>query len=153
MPPLISQQIGIMLHVMQQVVLLLACIDYRNKIHVTCNLLCCSIVMPHQSAWQHLYLNADSRSFMLMTGLSQDVFQKLMDTLSSRSTWSISCTGRPYSFSPSTELGIFLFYIGSTMTLKHLCLIFGMTPAVCSCSLKNADNHSLCIAQTSICKD
>ena len=125
-----------MLHFMQQVVLLLACINYWNKIRVKPNLQHCSIVMPHQSAWQHLYKNADSRSFKLMTGLLQDVFQKLMDTLSSRSTWSISCTGRTNSLSPSTELGFFLFYIGSTMSLKHLCLIFGKTPAVCSHSLK-----------------
>ncbi len=136
MPPSIHRQIAIMLHIMQQVVLLLACIDYHNKIRGKRNLLRCSIVMPDQSAWGHLYENADSHSFTLMTGLSRDVFQMLMDTLSSGSTWSIHRTGRPHSLSPSAELGLFLFYIGSTMTLKHLCLIFGTTPAVCSRSLK-----------------
>ncbi len=83
MPPLIHQQIAIMLHVMQHIVLLLACIDYRNKICVKCNLMGCSTAMPHQSAWQHLYQNANSCSCTLMTGLLQDVFQKLMETLSS----------------------------------------------------------------------
>ena len=98
----------------------------RFVLNVTCcvgNLLCCSIVMPGQSVWHHLYENADSHSFLLMTGLSRDVFQMLMDTLSSGSTWSVCCTGRPHSLSPSAELGLFLFYIDSTMTLKHLCLI------------------------------
>ncbi len=28
-------------------------------------------------------------------------------------------------------LGLFLFYLGSTMQYKHLCLIFGLTPTVC----------------------
>ena len=109
-------------------------------------------MMPDQSAWGHLYKNEDSRSFTLMTGLSQDVFQMLMDTLSSGSTWYVHRPRRPHSLSPSAELGLFLFYIGSTMTLKHLCLIFGMTPAVCSRSLKNVESNSLHIVQTSICK-
>ena len=30
------------------------------------------------------------------------------------------------------ELGMFLFFIGSTMNIKHLCLLFGTTPNVCS---------------------
>jgi len=141
MSPPIRQQIAIMLHVMQQIVLLLTCIDYRNKICVKSNLLCCSIVMPCQSAWHHLYENADSRSFTLMTGLSQGVFQKLIDALSSQSTCSSSLTGRLYSLSPSAELGLFLFYIGSTMNLKHLCLIFGKTPAVCSLSHKYVESN------------
>jgi hypothetical protein len=68
-----------MLHVMLQFVLLLACIDYHNKICGKYNLLHCSIMMPDQSAWGHLYKNADSRSFTSMTGLSRDVFQMLMD--------------------------------------------------------------------------
>ncbi len=28
-------------------------------------------------------------------------------------------------------LGLLLFYLGSTMHYKHLCLIFGLTPTVC----------------------
>ena len=136
MPSLKCQRIRILLHIMQQVVLLLACIDYRNKIRVKRNLLRSSIVMPCQSAWQHLYENADSSSFTLMTGLSRYVFQTLLHTLSSRATWPRSHTGRPHSLSPSAELGLFLFYVGSTMNLKHLCLIFGTTPAVCSRSIK-----------------
>jgi hypothetical protein len=71
---------------MQQVALLLACIEYCNKNFVKHNLLFSSIVMPCQSAWQNLYKNEDSRSFTLMTGLSRDVFQKLIDTLSCQPT-------------------------------------------------------------------
>jgi hypothetical protein len=33
---------------------------------------------------------------------------------------------------PDGYLGLVLFYMGSTMTNKHLCLIFGTTPSVCS---------------------
>jgi hypothetical protein len=111
------------------------------------NLLHCNIMFPCMatSQWQCRW-----SSFTLITGLLWRVFQSLMDILSSRSTWSICCNGRPRSLSPSAEIGFFLFYIGSTLTIKHLCLIFGTTPAVCSCSLKNVESNSPCTKQTSI---
>ncbi len=43
--------------------------------------------------------------------------------------------GRPCLLSPEGYLGLLMFYLGSTMstmTYKHLCLIFGITPTVCS---------------------
>ena len=40
--------------------------------------------------------------------------------------------GRPRLLGPDGYLGLVLFYMGSTMTNKHLCLIFGTTPSVCS---------------------
>ena len=154
MSPPIRQQIAIMLHVMKQIVLLLVCIDYCNKICVKSNLLCCSIVMPCQSAWQHLYENADSRPFTLMTGLSRGVFQKLMDNLSSQSTWSRSHTGRPYSLSHQAQSSVFFYFTLQVLWIWNICawilarlLLFAPAP------LKNVESNSLHIAQTSICKD
>ncbi len=43
--------------------------------------------------------------------------------------------GHPRLLSPEGYLGLLLFYLGSTMTCKHLCLIFGITPTVCSRSV------------------
>ena len=40
--------------------------------------------------------------------------------------------GRPCLLGPDGYLGLVLFYLGSTMNYKHLCLIFGITPSVCS---------------------
>jgi len=40
--------------------------------------------------------------------------------------------GRPCTMGPDGYLGLLLFYLGSTMNYKHLCLIFGLTPSVCS---------------------
>ncbi len=39
--------------------------------------------------------------------------------------------GRPRSLRPKGYLGLLLFYSGSTMNYKHLCMIFGVTPSVC----------------------
>jgi hypothetical protein len=33
---------------------------------------------------------------------------------------------------PTAQIGLYFFFIGSTMGIKHLCLIFGGTPSVCS---------------------
>jgi hypothetical protein len=33
---------------------------------------------------------------------------------------------------PDGYQGLLLFYLGSTMNNKHLCIIFGFTPSVCS---------------------
>ena len=40
--------------------------------------------------------------------------------------------GRPRLLRPDGYLGLVLFYFGSTMSYKHLCLIFCITPLVCS---------------------
>jgi hypothetical protein len=40
--------------------------------------------------------------------------------------------GRPPLLRPDGYLGLLLFPLGSTMNAKHLCLIFGITPFVCS---------------------
>ncbi len=39
----------------------------------------------------------------------------------------------PCLLSPEGYLGLLLFYLGSRINYKHLCLIFGITLSVCSC--------------------
>ena len=45
--------------------------------------------------------------------------------------------GRKWSLTSEGQLGLFLFYIGSTMNYKYLCLIFGVTPCACLKMLRN----------------
>ncbi len=44
--------------------------------------------------------------------------------------------GGPWSLPPDGMLGLQLCYLGSQMTIKWLCLIFGITPSPCSRILK-----------------
>jgi hypothetical protein len=44
----------------------------------------------------------------------------------------VSTSDGPPVLSPEGYLGLLLFYLGSTMTYKRLCLIFGITPTVSS---------------------
>ena len=39
--------------------------------------------------------------------------------------------GWPRLLRPEGYLGVLLFYLGTTMNYKHLCMIFGVTPLVC----------------------
>jgi hypothetical protein len=77
-----------------------------------------------------LYRHGDDSSFLNLTGLLRQAFNQLyyvlfLDEQRQR-------TGRPQLMHPTAQLGLYLFFIGRTMGNKHLCLIFGITPSVCS---------------------
>ena len=40
--------------------------------------------------------------------------------------------GRPRVLDEKDKVGLYLFYVNSTMTINNLCLIFGTTPCRCS---------------------
>jgi hypothetical protein len=67
-----------------------------------------------------------------MTGLNWHAFRCLLQYLfdDDEIVTRRRC-GRPCSLGPDGYLGLLLFYLGSTMQYKHLCLMFGLTPAVC----------------------
>jgi hypothetical protein len=45
--------------------------------------------------------------------------------------------GRPPPLAPEDQLGLILFYFGSTMTMKFLFMIFGITPSACLRTLRH----------------
>jgi hypothetical protein len=68
-----------------------------------------------------------------MIGLNQKVCRSLLQYLFDLEDIAHHCRhGRPCLFHPDGYLGLLLFNLGSTMNAKHLCLIFGITPTVCS---------------------
>jgi len=66
-----------------------------------------------------------------MTGMTRHAISLLHDVLFVGQQQRTG-QGRPKLMDPNAELGLFLFFIGSTMGYKHLCLIFDFTPTVCS---------------------
>lgn len=117
---------------LQQVLLVVLLIQYHNSIRSRSFLLREAVVDPNLSPWRKLYDHGDSNSFLHMTGLTRSAFRSLLDYL-----FDLDAIvrhrrrGRPRSLGPDGELGLLLFYLGSTMTVKHLCLIFGVVPSVC----------------------
>jgi len=88
--------------------------------------------------WNHLFHYGDPSSFLLMTGLTREAFNMLHDLLKPPGHPDLpKRKGRKWSLSSEGQLGLFLFYIGSTMNYKFLCVIFGITPNPCSRMLRN----------------
>ena len=68
-----------------------------------------------------------------MTGLTQPTFAMLLDYLFDlEDIVHRRRHGCPRLLGPEGCLGLLLFYLGSTMNYKHLCMLFGVTPSVCS---------------------
>ncbi len=115
--------------------ILLAC--YHNSIRVRTYLLWALLLPHHCLSWQKLY-NAGGKSlFLHITGLTREVFDALLHVIIPpghvicRQRW-----GRPWLLPPDGMLGLLLCYLGSQMSNKWLCLIFGITPLPCSRILK-----------------
>jgi hypothetical protein len=93
----------------------------------------CALLMPSESPWQRLYHHGDESSFLLMTGLTRRAFRVLYASVfTDNHQQPTARRGRPELLHPTAQLGLLLFFIGSTMGIKHLCLIFGIVPSVCS---------------------
>ena len=121
-----------------EVLLLLVVIEDHNGIRIKRNLLRQALVMHSLSPWIHLYHNADDNSFFTMTGVTREVFNMLLaivypppDPSASRSR-----PRGPQSLQTHSELGMFLFFIDSTMQIKYICPLFGCTPSVGLCVLR-----------------
>jgi hypothetical protein len=68
-----------------------------------------------------------------MTGLTHRAFRSLLEYLfDADMIFPCHRCGRPCSMGPDGYLGLFLFHLGNMMSHKHLCLILGLTPSVCS---------------------
>jgi hypothetical protein len=91
-----------------------SCTDVQFLVHLS----------PHG---EKLYYHGDRSSFLLMTELTRRAFHLLLNTFTdSNQQPNVPKVGRPELLDPIAQLGLSLFFIGSTMGFKHLCLIFGV---------------------------
>jgi hypothetical protein len=113
--------------------LLIILLQFHNGICEHHTLLCPELVQPCNLPWTKLYQNADPTSYLHMMGLTQHAFVMHLDYLFDLEAIANHCQGRwRCSLGPEGCLGLLLFYLGSTMQYKHLCLNFGVTLPVCS---------------------
>jgi hypothetical protein len=118
---------------LHQVLIIILLLLYHNSL---CNhhyLHRLAILEPQRSPWKKLYKNRDSKSFLHMTGLTHHAFGLLLDYLFDLEeiTSCYRCR-QPCSLDLDGYFELLLFYLGSKMQYRHLCLIFGITPSVCS---------------------
>jgi hypothetical protein len=114
------------------ILLIVLLIHFHNTIRDWHLLLRKAIVCPSKSPWRRLYDHADKASFLHVNGLNPRAFVMLMDHVFDLEALACCCCGHPCLLGPEGYLGLLLFYLGSTMNYKHLCLISGITPLVCS---------------------
>ena len=89
------------------------------------------------SPWRHLYENGEEVSFLNLTGFSREALEEMHEY--PYENVERYDAGRPRLLNTRDELGLILFYLGSTMKYSELCLIFGCTPTRCSVYI----NHQL----------
>jgi hypothetical protein len=117
------------------ILVLMAC--YHNSLRVRSYLLRSTLVPPFFLPWHILYYEGDSSSFLHVTGLTRVAFDSLLHVvIPPGHSMHRGCRGRPWLLPPDGMLGLLLCYLGSQMTIKWLCLIFGITPLPCSRILK-----------------
>jgi hypothetical protein len=117
---------------LNRILLLILLLQFYNSIRNRHYLLRSAIVVPREAPWRKLYKRADDTSFLHMTGLNRRAFRSLLQYLFDEDEIvPRRRRGRPRLLGPDGYLGLLLFYLGSTMNYKHLCLIFGLTPSVC----------------------
>ncbi len=111
--------------------ILLAC--YHNSIRVHSCLLRAALLPPSLLPWHKLYDKGDSSSFLHVIGLTQEAFDRLLYVvISPGHRIRRRRRGGPWSLPQDGMLGLLLCYLGSQMSNKWLCLIFGITPSPCS---------------------
>ena len=105
-------------------VLILALCVYSNSIRERTWLYREAVLHPSKSPWNHLFHYGDPSSFMLMTGLTREAFNTLHDLLKPPGHPDLpKRKGCKWSLSSEGQLGLFLFYIGSTMNY-NVCVWF-----------------------------
>ena len=98
----------------------------RNRTFLTRS----ALVSPTQSPWMHLMNHGDQQSFLELTGFTRHASVELETVLFDQPMMDRK-RGRPTFLDDRGQLGLYLFYLGSRMHMKHLCMIFGVTPSVC----------------------
>jgi hypothetical protein len=132
------------------IMLAILLIKYHNNIRDRTSLRRAAVVHPSLSPWLYLYDHRDDGSFLHLTGLTQETFGILQDIMFSpdlpdefgRCPW-----GRLKLLDNASSVGLLLFYIGSTMTYKHLGMTFGILTTQCSTYIEDM----LLLATSKLC--
>ncbi len=96
-----------------------------------------SLVHPKFSPWRRLLNFGDEGSFIEMTGLNFEAFRELVGLVATDDERARRRrVGRPKLLNVEDEIGLYLFFVNSTMRAKHLAMIFGILPNSISTTLR-----------------
>jgi len=80
----------------------------------------CALFRPAESPWMKPYHYGDASSFLTMTGMSRQAFLQFFDMLFADCHQQPNKGARSLLMDPTAQLGLYLFFVGSTMGIKHL---------------------------------
>jgi hypothetical protein len=95
------------------------------------------LIHPRFGPWRRLLNYGDEGSFIEMTGLNFDAFRDLVYMVATEDERARRRrVGRPKLLNLDDEIGLFLFFVNSTMRAKHLSMIFGILPNTISITIR-----------------
>ena len=100
-------------------------IVYHIKARRGLNFTRSAVLHPRLAPWNRLLNFDDELSILEMTGFSRQAFM-LLESVCFPEESIIRRVGRPSSIDNRGKLGLYLFFVGSRMSVKHLYLIFGL---------------------------
>lgn len=112
-----------------QLCLIFAVVIYYNGLRNNYKLTRSALLQPNQSPWNQLLNFGDNNSFITITGLNRYAFMQLEAVLLHNLPPPL---GRTPSLNFRGQLGLYLLFLGSRMSLKHLCMLFGIVPSSAS---------------------
>ena len=95
-----------------------------------------ALVDPQISPWRKLLYCGDDGDFLEVTGLTRRTFGKLHEKLFPNGKNSDGRVGRKSLLTSVDELGMYLHFINSTMKLKTICQLFGVTQSTASVTIR-----------------
>jgi hypothetical protein len=93
-------------------------IHVSNSVRIRSYLHNCTLLMPAESPWMKLYHYGDASSFLTMTGMSWQAFLQIFDVLFVDHHQQPNKGGRPLLMEPTAQLGLFKFFVGSTIGIS-----------------------------------
>jgi hypothetical protein len=105
-------------------------IEHSNNQRRRHKLLRSGLLPPHLSLWHQLLHFGDNVSFLDVTGFSRPTFLVLETALLVH--WEPPARTCQNQLDFRGQIGLYLFYVGSRMQLKFLCLLFGIIPSCAS---------------------
>ena len=108
--------------------LIFAAAVWYNSLRTRSRLIRSAILEARLSPWIRLLQYGDEGSFLELMGFTRDAFNNLRVVTFDENDNRIGRVGRPSSLDYNGELGLYLFYVGSQIKIKYLCLIFGVVP-------------------------
>ena len=124
-----------------KVVIYLGAILVYNSLRKRSKLSRLALLSPRESAWNRLMKYGDDQSFLEMTGFNRKIWVKLEDIIFPIKERIRSKRGRSPLLNDRGQLGLFIFFLGSNMTLSQLCMIFGVVPSSASAYINRILNR------------